>query len=64
MYPFHSHQVIDMLKFVLQDPDSLSPDTRDLIKTRLMHIFDEGFDYYNHLLKVREPAILDCICFL
>ena len=53
MYPFHSHQVIDMLKFVLQDPDSLSPDTRDLIKTRLMHIFDEGFDYYNHLLKVR-----------
>jgi len=45
------HQVIEMLKLAFLDVEHTSPETRQLLRSQLLHIFEEGVDYYNQMLQ-------------
>jgi hypothetical protein len=44
------YQVIEMLKAAYLDTENTGPDTRLLLKSQLLLLFEEGADYYNQLL--------------
>ena len=44
-------KVIEMLKFSYLDKEITSAETRQVFKSHLLQLFEEGADYYNQLLR-------------
>ena len=44
------YQVIEMLKSAYLDTENTGPETRQILKTQMMLLLEEGADYYTQLL--------------
>lgn len=44
------YQVIEMLKTAYLDTENTGPESRQILKSQLLLLFEEGADYYNQLL--------------
>jgi len=45
------YQVMEMLKYCVQDTENTTNETRQLLKSQIMQLIEEGTDFYNQILK-------------